>query len=51
MAQGHTFLGAFIHFLGLVQGVLFSVCRKREMLHLVNKVEIYFSKIGFVDCK
>ena len=43
---------SFIHFLGQLWDGPFSACRKREMLHVVgNKVEIYFSKIGFLDCK
>ena len=51
MPQGHTPLGVN-HFWGPLWGALFSACRKREMLHVsVNKVEIYFAKIGFVDCK
>ena len=49
MPQGHTPLGV-THFWGPLWGALFSACRKREMLHVVgNKVEIYFSEIGFVD--
>ena len=33
MPQGHTPLGVS-HFLGTLWGVLFTVCRKRELLHL-----------------
>ena len=33
-------------------GCFFSACRKRECcMWLVNKVEIYKSKIGFLYCK
>ena len=51
MPQGHTSLGV-THFWGPLWVALFSACRKMELLQLVvTKVEIYFPKIGFLDCK
>ena len=51
MPQGHKPLGV-IHLLGPLWGALSYVCRKREILHVVvNKAEIYFAKICFIDCK
>ena len=41
-----------IHFWGPLWSALYSAGRKRECcMWLINKVEIYFSKIGFVNCK
>ena len=46
----HAPLGV-IHFRGPLWGAPSSACRKREILLVAcKKVEIYFSKIGFVYC-
>ena len=51
MLMGYTPF-VVIHFWSKLWGTLSSACRKREMLHVVvNKVEIHFAKIGFVDSK
>ena len=56
--QGHTPLSVtkgitgITYFWGPLWDALFSACRKRKCcLRLVNKVEISFSKMAFVDCK
>ena len=51
MPQGHTPLG-LIYFWGPLWGAHFLCMLEKGMLHMsVNKVEIYFLKIGFVHCK
>ena len=54
MYQGPTPPGVIL-FWGPMWGALSSACRKREKLHVamwpLKKVEIYFGKICFVDCK